>query len=59
MSLDASVLAYTAAVSCLATVLAGLVPALEASRGDVSSVLKAEGTSLTVSVRGARLRAIS
>ena len=58
VSLDASVLAYTAAVSCLATVLAGLVPALEASRGDVSSVLKAEGTSLTVSVRGARLRAI-
>ncbi len=58
VSLDASVLAYTAAVSCLATALAGLVPALEASRGDVSSVLKAEGTSLTVSVRGARLRAI-
>jgi putative ABC transport system permease protein len=58
VSLDASVLAYTAVVSCLATVLAGLVPALEASRGDVSSVLKAEGTSLTVSVRGARLRAI-
>ena len=58
VSLDASVLAYTAAVSCLATVLAGLVPALEASRGDVSSVLKAEGTSLTVSVRGARLRAV-
>jgi predicted permease len=58
VSLDASVLAYTAAVSCLATVLAGLVPALEASRGDVSSVLKAEGTSLAVSVRGARLRAI-
>ena len=58
VSLDASVLAYTAVVSCLATVLAGLVPALEASRGDVSSVLKAEGTSLTVSVRGARLRAV-
>ncbi|MFI5078241.1 MAG: ABC transporter permease, partial [Vicinamibacteria bacterium] len=58
VSLDAPVLAYTAAVSCLATALAGLVPALEASRGDVSSVLKAEGTSLTVSVRGARLRAI-
>ena len=58
VSLDASVLAYTAAVSCLATVLAGLVPALEASRGDVSSVLKAEGTSLAVSVRGARLRAV-
>ena len=58
VSLDASVLAYTAAVSCLATALAGLVPALEASRGDVSSVLKAEGTSLTVSVRGARLRAL-
>ena len=58
VSLDASVLVYTAVVSCLATALAGLVPALEASRGDVSSVLKAEGTSLTVSVRGARLRAI-
>jgi len=58
VSLDASVLAYTAVVSCLATVLAGLVPALEASRGDVSSVLKAEGTSVTVSVRGARLRAV-
>jgi predicted permease len=57
VSLDATVLGYTAAVSCLATLLAGLVPALEASRGDVSSVLKSEGTSMTVSVRGARLRA--
>jgi hypothetical protein len=37
--------------------LAGLAPALEASRADVSSVLKAEGASLTMSVRGARLRA--
>ncbi len=57
VQLDGSVLAYTALVSCLATVLAGLAPALDASRADVSSVLKAEGTSLTVSVRGARLRA--
>jgi putative ABC transport system permease protein len=57
VQLDGSVLAYTAVVSCLASVLAGLAPALEASRADVSAVLKAEGTSLTVSVRGARLRA--
>jgi putative ABC transport system permease protein len=57
VQLDGAVLAYTAALSCLATVLAGLAPALEASRADVSSVLKAEGASLTVSVRGARLRA--
>ena len=57
VQLDGSVLAYTALVSCLATMLAGLAPALEASKADVSSVLKAEGTSLTMSVRGARLRA--
>jgi putative ABC transport system permease protein len=57
VQLDGAVLAYTAAISCLATVLAGLAPALEASRADVSAVLKAEGSSVTVSVRGARLRA--
>jgi predicted permease len=57
VTLDPRVLLYTAAISGLATVLAGLVPALEASRADVSSVLKSEGTGATVSPRGARLRA--
>jgi putative ABC transport system permease protein len=57
VTLDTSVLLYTAVISGVATMMAGLLPALDASRADVASVLKADGGGVTGSVRGARLRA--
>jgi len=41
--IDGYVLAYTAAVSVLAGIVFGLAPALQASRPDLNSVLRAEG----------------
>jgi predicted permease len=55
VQLDGHVLLYTAAVSVVASVLFGLVPALEASGTDVSGALKAD--SGQPSFRGRRLRA--
>lgn len=41
--LDPTVLAFTAGVTFLAALVSGLVPAIQASRADVSEVLKDEG----------------
>jgi predicted permease len=46
-SLDLRVLAFTLAVSFLAVLLFGLVPALRASRVDLASTMRAGATSLT------------
>jgi predicted permease len=51
LHLDASVLAFTAAVTLLAVLVFGFAPAIQASKTSLVSALKGEGTG---SVRGAR-----
>ena len=51
MPIDARVLAFATLVSLLAAMISGLAPALHATRGDLVTALKAEGTA-----GGARLR---
>jgi putative ABC transport system permease protein len=46
-SIDGRVLVFTAAVSLLAGVIFGLVPALEVSRPDLNAILRAEGRGTT------------
>ncbi len=53
---DAHVFAYVFAISLIAGVLFGLVPAFEASRPDLTSVLKEEGARFALRLRSARLR---
>jgi putative ABC transport system permease protein len=53
---DGRVLAFTAAVSVLAGLLFGLAPALQVSRADLNSVLRAEGRSATAGRRRNVLR---
>ena len=53
---DGYVLAFTAAASLLAGVLFGLVPALQVSRPDLSSVLRSEGRGATSGRRRNALR---
>jgi predicted permease len=58
VSLDGSVLAYTAAISVLSTLFFGLVPALQATRVDVSTGLRSEGAGGGEDWRGSRLRTV-
>ena len=51
LHLDASVLAFTAAVTLLAVLVFGFAPAIQASKTSLVSALKGEGTG---SVRGVR-----
>jgi putative ABC transport system permease protein len=53
---DGHVLAYTAGISLLSTLLFGLVPALQATRTDVASALKSEGAGSVSGWRSSRLR---
>jgi putative ABC transport system permease protein len=55
---DALVLAFTAAISVLAGVLFGLVPALQLSRPDLAGVMRAESRGATGGRRRNRLRNI-
>ncbi len=52
VEIDAHVLLYTSAVCVLATVLCGLVPALEATRIDVAPLLKGDTAAPHAEVRG-------
>jgi putative ABC transport system permease protein len=54
--MDLTVLLFTLGLTLVSTVLFGLVPALHASRFDLSSALKQGGTKTTVSKSGSRLR---
>ncbi len=53
---DGHVLAYTASISVLSTLLFGLVPALQATRTEVASALKAEGAGSISGRQSSRLR---
>lgn len=53
---DASVLLYTGAIAVAATLLFGLVPALQATRLDITPLLKGEEARPDRSVRGLRVR---
>jgi putative ABC transport system permease protein len=54
--MDLTVLLFTLGLSLVSTVLFGLLPALHASRFDLSNALKQGGAKATVSRAGARLR---
>jgi putative ABC transport system permease protein len=56
IGIDRSVLAFTAALILLTGVGFGLLPALQASRPDVQSVLKDSGKGMTAGARRAALR---
>ena len=58
LSLDARVLLYTLALSLIATVLFGLVPSLEASKGDRIAALKDRSGAPTGSARWYGLRGV-
>lgn len=55
-SIDARVIGFTLAVAFVAVVAAGFAPALHASRGDLVSTLKNEGSAFGRGVRQSRLR---
>jgi predicted permease len=55
---DVRIFAYTFLVSCGAGVAFGLSPALQASKADVNSALKEEGSALGLRVSSSRLRAL-
>jgi predicted permease len=52
---DATMLAFAIAAGCATTLLFGLLPALQASRFDVSSILREGGRSASASLRSQRL----
>ena len=54
--LDRQVFAFTAALSIIITILAGLVPALQASRANINEELKQGGRSGAAGIHGRRLR---
>jgi putative ABC transport system permease protein len=56
VQMDRSVLLFALGMSLVSTVLFGLVPALQASRLDLSDALKQGGSRTTVSRAGSRLR---
>ena len=58
ISPDIRIFAYTLLVSCMAGIAFGLVPALQASKSDVNSALKEEGSSFGRHLRRSRLRGI-
>jgi predicted permease len=55
---DSVVLAFTAGISVLAGILFGMAPALEVSRPDVNSVLRAEGRGATAGRRNNLFRSL-
>ncbi len=55
ISLDLTVLAFAAGITCLATLLVGLYPAIQASRTDVQSALKDTGRG-AIGVQGKNFR---
>jgi predicted permease len=55
---DIRIFAYTLLVSCAAGIAFGLAPALQASKSDVNSALKEEGTAFGQRVSRSRLRGI-
>jgi predicted permease len=58
ISPDIRIFAYTLLVSCGAGIAFGLAPALQASKSDVNSALKEEGTALGQRLSRSRLRGI-
>lgn len=54
--MDASVLLFAIGLSLMSTIVFGLVPALHASRLDLSDALKQGGSKTTTSTTGSRLR---
>jgi predicted permease len=56
VEIDAHVLIYTTLVCVFATILFGLVPAIQATRVDVSPVLKGEETGARHAITGGRVR---
>src|SRR5437899_3265888 len=58
ISPDIRIFAYTLLVSCGAGIAFGLAPALQASKSDVNSALKAEGTAFGQRLSRTRLRGI-
>lgn len=58
LSLDVPVLLFTAGATLLSALLVGLVPALQASRTDISNTLKDAGRGSPGGVRGKRFRSI-
>jgi predicted permease len=54
--LDGQVFAFTAALSIIITALAGLVPALQASRANINDELKQGGRGGALGIHGRRLR---
>jgi putative ABC transport system permease protein len=56
ISMDARVMAFTAAISVLAGLLFGLAPALQISRVDLNSVLRSEGRGTTSGRRSSLMR---
>jgi predicted permease len=55
---DVRVFAYTLAISCAAGIAFGLAPALQASKTDVISAIKEEGSAFGLSVDRGRLRGL-
>lgn len=58
LSLDLPVLLFTAAATLASALLIGLVPALQASRTDISATLKDAGRGTPGGVRGKRFRSV-
>jgi macrolide transport system ATP-binding/permease protein len=58
ISPDIRIFAYTLLVSCVAGIAFGLAPALQASKSDVNSALKEEGTAFGQRLSRSRLRGI-
>ena len=58
LRLDAAALSFALGLSLVSTMLFGLVPALHASRLDLSDALKQGGSKATVSRAGTRLRSV-
>jgi macrolide transport system ATP-binding/permease protein len=55
---DIRIFAYTIAVSCAAGIAFGLAPALQASKSDVNSALKEDGTAFGQRLSRSRLRGV-
>src|SRR5712675_1656252 len=55
---DFRIFAYTVLVSCGAGIAFGLTPALQASKADVNSALKEEGSAFGQRIRSSRLRGL-
>ena len=56
--IDTQVFAFTAALAVIVTVVAGLIPALQASRANINDALKQSGRSGSLGVQAHRLRGI-